>query len=215
MPNIDPAIFADRLEAHYASEICHLDWDKARPYTLLFAVILSAQCTDIRVNKTTPQLWKAFPDLESFVAQPVEHLESIVKPCGYYRAKSRNLKKCAEQLLLFHDGQVPNTMGALTSLAGVGRKTANVILWNVHQKNIGFVVDTHVGRIAQRVGLTQKKNPITIEQDLIKKLPQAKWGKMSHQLVQFGRDYCKAPAPKCSECFFRDVCPRKGVKPSK
>ena len=210
--NIDPDVFVARLQDHYASEICHLDWDKDRPWTLIFAVVLSAQCTDKRVNMITPILFEKFPDLESFVAQPIENLERVIKSSGYYRAKAKNIKSCAGQLLERHNGIVPDTMEELTALSGLGRKSANVILWNVFGKNLGFVVDTHIGRISQRVGLTVKKNPIIIERDLMKKLPQDKWGRLSHQLVQFGRDYCKAPTPKCSECFFADVCPRKGVK---
>ncbi len=215
MKAIQPKIFVERLADHYADEICHLDWDRARPWTLLFAVILSAQCTDERVNKVTPKLFKDFPDLEAFVAKPVELLEEAVHSTGFYRNKAKNIKLCAEQLLLKHDGLVPDTMEELTALGGVGRKTANVILWNIHEKTLGFVVDTHVGRITQRVGLTKQKNPIPIERDLMKKLPQPEWGRISHQLVQFGRDTCKAPTPKCSECFFSDVCPKRGVKKSK
>ncbi len=205
-------IFTERLEAHYQNEICHLNWDKNRPWTLLFAVIMSAQCTDNMVNKVTAKLFVDFPDLESYVARPIETLETAIKSTGFYRAKSKNLKKCAEQLLLYHDGQVPGTMDELVKLAGVGRKTANVILWNIFSKNVGFVVDTHVSRITQRTGLTKKKTPETIEKDLMKKIPKNLWGTSSHRLVQFGRDFCKAPKPKCDECFLNDVCPKRGVK---
>jgi len=215
MRAITSSLFVSRLKENYPDEICHLDWDASRPWTLLFAVILSAQCTDERVNKVTPNLFRDFPDLEAYVAKPVELLEQTIHSTGFFRNKAKNIKLCAEQLLLRHQGQVPDTMESLTDLAGVGRKTANVVLWNIHEKCLGFVVDTHVGRITQRVGLTKQKSPIPIERDLMKKLPQKDWGRLSHMLVQFGRDTCKAPTPKCSECIFRDVCPRRGVKHSK
>ncbi len=209
MKNIAPKVFVEKLANHYPNEMCHLDWDKKRPWTLLFAVILSAQCTDKRVNIVTKDLFKNFPDLESYVARPVEDLEKEIKSTGFYRNKAKSLKKCAGQLILDFNYIIPNNLKDLTTLGGVGRKTGNVILWNIYQINEGFVVDTHVGRITQRVGLTKEKNPIKIEKDLMKKLPQEKWGLLSHQLVQFGRDFCKAPTPKCENCFMKDVCPQK------
>ena len=208
-------IFVEQIYAHYSVEKCYLSWDKSRPWTLLFAVILSAQCTDKRVNQVTEVLFSEFSDLESYVARPVEELEQVIRSTGFFRVKAKNIKKCAEQILLEHKGKVPDTMEALTAFAGVGRKTANVILWNIFGKNIGFVVDTHIGRISQRVGLTIEKNTEKIEKELMKKIPQEKWGPLSHMLIQFGRDLCRAPIPKCSECFLNDVCPRIGVKKSK
>lgn len=208
---IKPTDFLEGLRNHYQGEICHLDWDKDRPWTLLFAVILSAQCTDKRVNMVTPQLFQDFPDLEAYVVKPIEALEQAIKSTGFYRNKAKNIKKCAGQILLDHDGVVPDKMVDLVKLGGVGRKTANVILWNLFGENQGFVVDTHVGRITQRVGLTKNKTPVSIERDLMKKLPQDQWGNLSHMLVQFGRDFCKAPIPKCSQCFFEDICPKRGV----
>lgn len=208
---INPKIFTDKITDYYQDEICHLTWDREKPWTLLFAVILSAQCTDDQVNKVTPDLFKNFPDLEAFVAKPIEILEQQIYSTGFYKAKSKNLKKCAEQLLLEHDGLVPDHMSALVKLAGVGRKTANVILWNVFEKNEGFVVDTHVGRIAQRTGLTREKTPEKIEKILMKKLPRATWGEMSHRLVQFGRDYCIARKPKCETCFLNKDCPKRNL----
>ncbi len=209
--SIPPKIFLEKLAKNYPDEQCHLNWDKSRPWTLLFAVILSAQCTDARVNIVTKTLFVEFPDLESYVAKPIEELERVIKSTGFYRNKSKSLKKCAGQLLINHNGVVPDQMSDLVDLGGVGRKTANVILWNIFQKNIGVVVDTHVGRISQRVGLTKMKTPISIEKDLMKKIPKKSWGIMSHQLVQFGRDNCKAPNPICSTCFFEGICPKKGV----
>ncbi len=212
MKAIFPKVFTNRILSHYKYEKCHLDYDAHRPWTLLFAVILSAQCTDKRVNIVTKSLFEKFPDLESYIARPIEELQSEIKSTGFFRSKAKSLRGCAEKLLLEFKGQVPNTMDALTTLPGVGRKTANVILWNLFQKNDGFVVDTHVGRIARRTGLTKQTDPVKVEQDLMKLIPQTHWGEMSHMLVQFGRDTCKAPKPKCEECFFRDVCPKVGVK---
>lgn len=210
-PNLPPKLFYEKMESHYANEICHLRWDNERPWTLLFAVILSAQCTDKRVNEVTKVLFVEFPDLESFVAKPIEELERVIRSTGFYKNKSKHLKKSAERIFLDFEGVVPDSMEDLITLAGVGRKTANVVLWNIFKKNIGFVVDTHVGRIAQRVGLSKNKSPEKIEQDLMRKIPQSRWGSLSHRLVQFGRDFCKAPTPICSGCFLREVCPKVGV----
>lgn len=210
--SITPKDFVSRLKSHYPDEICHLTWDPNRPWTLLFAVILSAQATDVGVNKATPKLFKNFPDLESFIAKPLELIEDDIKTIGLYRSKAKNLKKCAEQLVKNYQSQVPDEMEDLITLAGVGRKTANVILWNIFGKNQGMVVDTHVGRITQRVGLSKQKTPEKIEKDLMKKLPQDDWGETGHRLVQFGRDFCTARNPKCNECFFNDLCPKKNIK---
>lgn len=211
LQKMHPQHFTIQIESHYKAEKCHLNYEKNKPWTLLFAVILSAQCTDKKVNQITPILFTKFPTLEHFAAKPIEELETIIHPLGFYRNKSKSLHKCAEQLLLNFNGILPDTMEDLTSLAGVGRKTSNVILWNIFEKNVGFVVDTHIGRIAQRVGLTKQKTPEKIEQDLMRKLPQDKWGVLSHELIQFGRELCRAPVPVCSECFLREVCPKVGV----
>lgn len=212
MKGIDPKLFTSRILQHYNREKCHLDYDKTRPWTLLFAVILSAQCTDKRVNIVTKSLFTNFPDLESYIARPIEELQQEIKSTGFFRSKAKSLRGCAENILLRHNGQVPDTMEELTAFPGVGRKTANVILWNLFGKNDGFVVDTHVGRIARRTGLSKHTDPVKVEKDLMKLIPKHHWGEMSHMLVQFGRDTCKAPRPKCEECFFRDVCPRRGVQ---
>jgi len=202
------SIFTTQILAHYQYEKCHLDYDKKRPWTLLFAVILSAQCTDKRVNIVTKSLFKKFKNLESYVACPIEELQQEIKSTGFFRSKAKSLRGCAENILMRHDGKVPDTMEELVQLPGVGRKTANVILWNLFGKNIGFVVDTHVGRIARRTGLTVHTDPVKVEQDLMKLIPRTHWGEMSHMLVQFGRDTCKAPQQKCAECFFKEVCPK-------
>jgi len=211
MKSISPAVFLERINRHYADEICHLYWEKEKPWTLLFAVILSAQCTDKRVNQVTPNLFKNFPTLEHFAIKPIEMIESDIRSTGFFRTKARHLQESAKKILTDFDGKLPDSMKNLILLSGVGRKTANVILWNVFGKNEGFVVDTHVSRIAFRTGSTREKNPEKIEKDLMKKLPKKFWGRTSHQLVQFGRDFCKAPKPKCEKCFLKKICPKRGV----
>ncbi|MCF7847026.1 MAG: endonuclease III [Candidatus Gracilibacteria bacterium] len=216
MPNrsaIDPTVFQKALDEHYPDEPCHLHWDEKKPWTLLFAVMLSAQCTDARVNKTTPELFEKFPDLESFVARPVEELEAVIRPTGFFRSKAKHLRGAAETMLQEHNGKLPDTLETLVKLPGVGRKTANVILWTAFGKNEGFVVDTHVLKITNRAGLIKNdRNPERVEQKLMQIFPQEKWGTLSHQMVQFGRDHCTAPTPKCSGCFLQNVCPKIGVK---
>ena len=203
------------MTERYETETCHLTWDIQRPWTLLFAVILSAQCTDERVNKVTPVLFKRFPDLESYVAKPIEELEETIKPTGFFRNKAKSLKGAAEKLLLEHNGVLPDTMPDLTALPGVGRKTANVILWNVFEKNEGMVVDTHIGRIGRRIGATKETSPVKAERDLMKYFPQHLWGPISHMMIQFGRDICSAPTPTCSQCPLQETCPRRTVVKSK
>ena len=203
--------FVSAFESLYPNEHCHLHWDEKRPWTLLFAVILSAQCTDKRVNMTTPELLRVFPDLEAFVARPIEDLERVIHPLGFFRTKSKSLRGAAEIMLLEHKGQLPDTMTDLIQLPGVGRKTANVVLQTVFGKNEGFVVDTHVLKISNRLGWVTNRNPIKVEQDLMKLFPREKWAWLGHCMVQFGRDFCKAPTPLCSNCPLKDKCSRIGV----
>jgi endonuclease-3 len=211
---VDPVIFVQKMYSMYPKELVHLDWDKTRPFTFLFAVILSAQCTDARVNIVTPVLFEEFPDLESFVARPVEELEQVIKSTGFYRNKAKNLKACAERLLLVHAGKIPTSMEEMVALGGVGRKTANVVLHVLYGLNAGFVVDTHIKRISYRVGMTEHASPVKIERDLVALMPQNVWGSMAHKMVQFGRDVCNARTPKCSLCVYGSVCPRNGVERS-
>lgn len=212
---IDPKIFVEKMGKLYPDEQCHLQWDRKKPWTLLWAVILSAQCTDARVNKVTPVLFEKFPDLESYVARPVEELEAVVRSTGFFRSKSKHIRGAAKKLLLEHSGELPNEMDDLVALPGVGRKTANVILWNVFEKNVGFVVDTHVLKISNRSGWVTDRDPVRVEREMMKQFPQKKWGTLSHQMVQFGRDHCTAPTPRCSGCPLTDICPRAGVTKSK
>lgn len=199
------------FENIYKNEECHLKWDPKRPWTLLFAVILSAQCTDKRVNATTPTLFQEFPDLEAFVARPIEDLERIIHPLGFFRTKSKSLRGAAEKIILQNNGKLPSSMKELIQLPGVGRKTANVVLQTVFGKNEGFVVDTHVLKISNRLGWVTNRNPLNVEQSLMKIFPQKKWAWLGHCMVQFGRDYCKAPTPLCSTCPLKDRCPQIGV----
>lgn len=212
---VNPEEFVQKMYSMYPEELVHLKWDPMRPFTFLFAVILSAQCTDARVNIVTPVLFQEFPDLESFVARPVEELEQVIKSTGFYRSKAKNLKACAERLLLEHDGVIPRTMAEMIQLGGVGRKTANVVLHVLYGINAGFVVDTHIKRISYRVGFTQHTSPIKIERDLVKLLPKEKWGSMAHKMVQFGRDVCDSRNPYCSLCHYQETCPRNGVEKSR
>lgn len=199
------------FEHLYPKEQCHLHWNTKKPWTLLFAVILSAQCTDKRVNTTTPTLFKQFPNLKAFVARPIEDLEKILYPLGFFRAKSKSLHGTAKKILLNHKGELPNTMDSLIKLPGVGRKTANVVLQTVFGKNEGFVVDTHVLKISNRLGFVSSRNPILVEQKLMKLFPQEKWAWLGHCMVQFGRDFCKAPTPLCSTCPLKENCPQINV----
>ena len=199
------------FEKIYKNEECHLTWDKQRPWTLLFAVILSAQCTDKRVNLTTPTLLKEFPDLEAFIARPIKDIERVIRPLGFFRTKSKSLRGTAEKILLDCNGILPSSMEELIQLPGVGRKTANVVLQTVFGKNEGFVVDTHVLKISNRLGWVTNRNPIKVEQSLMKIFPQEKWAWLGHCMVQFGRDYCKASTPLCNTCPLKEKCPQIGI----
>jgi len=199
-------IFITKIFQHYKDTKCHLNYDPKNTWTLLFAVILSAQCTDKKVNQVTPLLFKKFPKLQNWKNANLEEIKKIIYPLGLSNTKSKNLKKCAEQLIYSFDSKLPDSIEKLTILAGVGRKTANIILWNIFGKNIGFAVDTHVKRIMQKTGFTKNQTPEKIEKDLIKKIPQNKWGPMSHKLIQFGREICTAKSPKCKNCFFKNYC---------
>lgn len=181
--------------------------DHNNPYELLVATILSAQCTDKRVNLVTPQVFARYPDAASLAAaQPVE-LEELIRSTGFFRNKAKNLILCARGLVERHGGLVPDTMEELTALGGVGRKTANVVLGNAFAKNVGVVVDTHVGRIANLLGLTIHSDPVKIEQDLMNKVPQEDWTLFSHLLILHGRATCVARRPRCAQCVVYDSCP--------
>ncbi len=200
------------LEKTYPDAHCELD--HGNPLQLLVATILSAQCTDVLVNKVTPALFARCRDAAAYAAAPLPELEEMLKRIGLFRAKAKNLKLCAQALVERHGGEVPRTLDELTALAGVGRKTANVVLGNAFGIEAGIVVDTHVARLSYRLGFTRHDDPKKIEQDLIPLVPQAKWTLFSHLLIWHGRRRCGARKPDCPGCEVRDLCPRRGVKNS-
>ncbi len=190
----------------------HCELDHRNPLELLIATILSAQCTDKRVNIVTKDLFRVCESAADYVALPQEHLEAIVRTTGFFRAKARNIKACCADIVGTHGGEVPRTMEALTKLAGVGRKTANVVLGNAFGMNVGVVVDTHVQRLSTRLGLTREGTPEKIEQDLMKLIPRDHWALFSHWIIWHGRRRCAARKPDCAACEIAALCPRVGVK---
>jgi len=192
------------LKKAYPDATCSLDF--TTPFEIVVAVMLSAQCTDERVNKTTPALFKECKTIEDFANIDIKKLEKIIHPCGFYKNKAKNIKLCAKQVLELHNGQVPNTMEKLTKLAGVGRKSANVILLEVFGIAEGIAVDTHAKRISNLTGLSKEKTPEKIEQDLIKIFPKDALKDANHLLVYHGRNTCIARNPKCEECCIKNLC---------
>lgn len=192
------------LERIYPDALCALHYQK--PYQLLIAVRLSAQCTDARVNLVTPTLFQKYPTLQDFADADISELESVVKPCGFYRMKAKNIKEMAEQLLTKYHGVVPDTMEELLTLSGVGRKTANLILGDVYGKP-AIVADTHFIRITGRLGLTNSKDPVQVERDLRPLVPPERSSDFCHRIVWFGRDTCRARKPQCNGCPMSDFCP--------
>ena len=180
-------------------------------YQLLVATILSAQCTDDRVNMVTPALFKNYPNAKALARTELADLEALVRTTGFFRNKAKNLKGAAVGMVDQHRGKVPDTMEALTQLPGIARKTANVILGNAFGKNVGVVVDTHVGRLSQRLGLTKQKDPVKIEKDLMQHFDRNTWTMLAHLLIFHGRQVCSARKPKCDECKLADLCPKIGV----
>jgi len=195
---------AERLARAYAEVECPLAHDNA--FQLLVAVILSAQCTDAAVNKVTPELFRRYATPLALSAAPLADLESLIRTLGLFRAKAKSLKRCAEQLMQKFNGAVPSTMEELTGLAGVGRKTANVMLG--HAFNIpGIAVDTHCKRLANRLALTRQQDPVKIEKDLARILPPHEWTGFSHRLIIHGRRTCYARKPACERCEINSLCP--------
>ena len=199
-----------RLRRYYPDAHCALD--HASPLELLVATILSAQCTDARVNLTTPALFKRYRTAAAYAgADPVE-LEALIKPTGFYRAKAKSLRGMGAGLVENFGGEVPNDFDGLVGLPGVGRKTANVVLGNAFGKAAGIVVDTHVKRLAFRLGLTAAKTPEKVEVDLLEITPEEEWVMLPHLLIFHGRQICKAIRPRCETCPIEGECPKKGVK---
>ncbi len=199
------------LDAEYPDAHCELAHRNA--FELLCATILSAQCTDVRVNMVTPALFARYPDAASLAAATPDDVEDIVRTTGFFRAKAKNLIAMAGALMDRHDGAVPRTIEALVQLAGVGRKTANVILGNAFDINDGIVVDTHVQRLSRRLGLTREADAIAIERALIPLFPREKWTLLSHLLIWHGRRTCDARKPRCGVCVVREVCPSASSEP--
>ncbi len=197
----------DRLDKEYGTEyICYLNHENA--WQLLIAVILSAQCTDARVNIVTKDLFQKYDSLEKFANADLAELEQDIKPTGFYHNKAKNIIACAKRLVYEFGGEVPSSLEDLTSLAGVGRKTANVIRGNIYNEP-SIVVDTHVKRISKRLGLTKETDPEKIEYELMKVLPKDHWILYNIQIISFGRTICFARSPKCEQCFLQDICKSK------
>jgi endonuclease III len=195
----------NRLKIHYPDATCSLDYET--PFQLLVATILSAQCTDERVNKVTPPLFARFPDAQSMAEANPAEIEDLVKSTGFFRNKAKNIQAAAQKIIREFDGAVPNTMAQLTTLPGAARKTANVVLAHAYGINAGVTVDTHVKRLSNRLGFTAYDDPGKIEQDLMKILPQADWENWSIRLIYHGRATCDARKPDCASCFLSDLCP--------
>lgn len=192
------------LDEQYGREyVCYLNYET--PWQLLIATILSAQCTDARVNIVTQNLFQKYDTVEKFANADLKELEKDIKPTGFYHTKAKNIIACTKALVDRFGGEVPRSLEELTSLAGVGRKTANVIRGNIYHEP-SVVVDTHVKRISRRLGLTENKDPEKIEQDLMKALPKDHWILYNIQIITFGRSICTARSPKCGECFLQKYC---------
>lgn len=181
------------------------------PFELLVATILSAQCTDARVNIVTPDLFKKYPDPAAFAAAPLPAIEKAIQSTGFYRNKAKSIKAASTAIVDEHGGKVPDTLHELVGLAGVGRKTANVVLGVAFGKATGVVVDTHVGRLSRRLGLTANDDPVRVEADLMAIVPKKEWIDFSHRLIAHGRQICIARKPKCEQCVMNSFCPRIGV----
>lgn len=199
-----------KLQTQFPDAHCELVHDT--PFQLLIATILSAQCTDVMVNKVTPKLFTKYPDPLALSNGNLEQIEELIRSTGFYKNKAKNIKECSRKIVSKFHGKIPQTMDELTELAGVGRKTANVVLGNAFGINIGIVVDTHVKRIAQRLTLSQNTAPEKIEQDLMEIIPKKHWCTISHWLIFLGRRICFARKPNCKECFLNDLCPSVSIK---
>src|SRR5688572_9296576 len=198
-----------RLHKEYPDAKCSLTF--RNPYQLLVATILSAQCTDERVNQVTPALFKRFPKPNDLADARPEELEEMIKSTGFFRNKTKSLLGMSNAVVERHKGKIPDEMDALVDLPGVGRKTANVVLGNAFHKAEGVVVDTHVTRLSQRLALTQQTDAVKIELDLMDLVPRDEWTVISHLFIDHGRAVCKAPTPRCEVCILNDICPSSRV----
>jgi endonuclease-3 len=200
------------LARTYPDAHCELDF--TNPLELLMATILSAQCTDVRVNQVTRRLFARCRTTQDYASIPQDELEALVQPTGFFRAKARHLQQCAISLLQLHDGEVPRSLEALTGLSGVGRKTANVVLGDAFGTPEGVVVDTHVQRLSRRLGLSKHSAPEKIELDLMRLVPKEHWARLSHWLIWHGRRRCDARKPDCAGCELAALCPSAGQNAS-
>lgn len=182
-------------------------------WELLVATVLAAQCTDARVNTVTPEFFRRWPGPAELARADVAEIETVIHSTGFFRNKAKNLLAAARRVVDSYQGQEPRTMAELTTLPGVARKTANIVLSNAFGLHEGIAVDTHVTRLAFRLGLTESNNPVIIEKNLMPLFPRQGWGDINHYLVLLGREICQARTPRCAECPLADVCPRKGVRP--
>jgi len=214
--DVDPAVkrrarrVYRKLNQLYPDAHCALDHDG--PFQLLVATILSAQCTDVRVNLVTPPLFRAYPTPKKMAEAKIGDMEALVKTTGFFRNKAKSIKGAALAIVRDHGGAVPDTMEELLKLPGVARKTANVVLGNAFGKNVGVVVDTHVGRLSVRLGWTRQTDPKKVERDLMAVFPKKDWTMLSHLLIYHGRGPCKARNPGCDGCGLFRSCPRVGVE---
>ena len=206
----------EALQQRYPHPRTHLDAQNA--WELLVATVLAAQCTDARVNTVTPELFRRWPTPAALAEAPIEELEAVIRPTGFYHSKAKNLLGAARRVCEVFDGQIPQSIEDLITIPGVARKTANVVLFGAFGINEGLAVDTHVKRIAYRLGLTDETDPVPIERDLMKLFPREEWGDVNHRMVWFGREVCDARKPLCDACEMRPFCPRreppKAVKPA-
>ncbi|MDR3639765.1 MAG: endonuclease III [Humidesulfovibrio sp.] len=203
------AIFA-ALAARYPAPAPALDYTNA--WSLLVATALAAQCTDARVNKVTPEFFRRWPQIADVAQAEVADIEEVVRSTGFFHNKAKNLKAAAERVMTVYGGEVPRSMGELVTLGGVARKTANIVLSNAFGINEGIAVDTHVTRLAFRLGLTESSDAKVIERDLMPFFDRSQWADINHYLVFFGREVCDARKPKCDGCPLAALCPRKGLK---
>ncbi|NBS54346.1 endonuclease III [bacterium] len=216
MPAHSPGLLAQRtrriiakLKTTYPDAHCELR--HSNPLELLIATILSAQCTDERVNKVTPALFARCRTAKDYAGISTAELEGLIRTTGFFRAKGKSIQGCAQALLERHQGEVPRTMEELHRLPGVGRKTANVVLGNAFSLAEGITVDTHVGRLSRRMGLTRQHDPVKVEQALMKIVPKEDWTLFSHLLIWHGRRQCSARKPDCQHCEIKNLCPKRGV----
>lgn len=204
MKKTDIIDLIETLKKTYPDAKCSLDFET--PFQLLIAVILSAQCTDERVNKTTPNIFARCSTPEEFVKISLNELEDLIHPCGFYKTKSKNIKLACQKIIEEFDGQVPENMKDLMSLPGVGRKTANVVMLEAFNKPQGIAVDTHAKRLSNRIGLSLESDPEKIEQDLLKQIPDEYYKDVNHILIWHGRNTCTARSPKCEQCTVKKYC---------